>query len=129
MVRAALVALAISAAACGGGYSPTQADPANDNQAYMLSEVRRIERLMDIGQFIVTFEKPPAQTYAGWANCNPNKRPPFSIGFNESYIAQTLTTQYMSALVAHEMCHHYVAVKGGSCWDEKAAEECAARYY
>ena len=115
---------------CGGGWSPTQSDPANENQAYMVAEARRIEGAMGIGAFVVEFGKPPSATYAGWANCVPGgSRPPYVVGFNEGYVAGLRDQAYMTALVAHEMCHHYVVNHDrGGCWDEAAAEACAGRY-
>jgi len=117
---------------CGGGagWSPTQADPVNDNQSYMIGELKRIEGRMGIGEFVALFEKPPAETYAGWANCTPGgSRPPYVVGFNKDYVAGLKDYTYMTALVAHEMCHHYVVNHDrGQCWDEVAAEACAGRY-
>lgn len=88
-----------------------------------------MEPMLNMGQFVVMFGKPPAATYAGWADCQlGGGRPPYYIHFNEEYIEgiNPERVYYMSALVAHEMCHHWVEKQYHQCWDEEAAETCAS---
>lgn len=129
MTKLMTVLLALSAVACGGGFSSmTQPDPISRNQGYMIGEMQRLEPMLGMGQFVVYFKEPPTESYAGWAFCTLGGSPPWAIFFNEKYI-ETVSpdkTSYMSALVAHEMCHHWVSNRGSmKCGDEKAVEECA----
>jgi hypothetical protein len=116
--------------ACKADYAPfTQPDPVSVNQEFMMSEVQRFTPALGIGEFVVTFKDPPSSTYAGWADCKPGGRAPWYIHFNKDYIEgldPIAKRPYMSALVAHEMCHHWVTSQSGGCWDEVAAETCAS---
>jgi hypothetical protein len=132
-----LAGLVVCVGCVGESYSPTQVEPVSVNQVFMVGEMKRIERLMDMGEFVAMFGKPPHPSYAGWAMCAPGgQRPPYIVSFNERYIEDTdpSKTPYLSALVAHEMCHYWVEAhktevhSSTGCWDEVAAEMCAARY-
>jgi hypothetical protein len=116
--------------ACQSGYEPfLQPDPVSVNQVFMLSELHRFEPILGIGRFVATFSVPPRETYAGWALCNPGGRPPWHVHFNRDWVESlnpVTKRPYMSALVAHEMGHHWVTVQNGSCYDEVAAEACGA---
>jgi hypothetical protein len=136
----ALVILLTSAytllTACHGSYEPlTQPNPLSENQEWMVSEMRRFEPMLDMGMFIATFTDPPHPAFAGWAECRPGGEPPWYVHFNRGWI-ELLTMDkilsngqngrdYMSALVAHEMCHHWVTKKYGGCYNEVGAETCA----
>ena len=109
----------------------TQPDPVSLNQTYMLGEVRRLEPMLGMGRFVALFERPMVSTYAGWATCQPGGgRPPYYVYFNKDYVELIPSESgkpYMSGLVAHEMCHHWIAQQHLNCWDEQAAEVCAFR--
>ncbi len=134
-----LTSLYLLLIACKGKYEPmTQPDASSDNQAYMVSEMRRFEPMLDMGEFIATFGEPPApcapstdgscRPYAGWSECLPDGRPPWHVHFNKAWVDSldlSKRSTYMSLLMAHEMCHYWVAVKKReSCSDEMAAELC-----
>jgi hypothetical protein len=102
-----------------------QPDPVTPNQVFMLGEVRRFQTLLDMGEFVAAFTTPPNPTYAGWAACQQGGRPPWHIFFNFDYVETRKDKTYMTGLVAHEMCHEWVANHGGNCYDEVAAETCA----
>jgi hypothetical protein len=121
-MRVLLSVLALSLAACGW---QGLTDPVSPNQEYMVSEMKRMEPMLGIGTFIAKFEKPPASTYAGWANCVPGRKAPWVIGFNVDYVETLTSRTYMTALVAHEMCHHWETKQTGGCYNEAAAETCA----
>lgn len=127
-VAGSVLFLAATAVGCGT-QAPSAPEPETYNETFMVAQVIRIERAMNIGSFDVLFTTPPKESYAGWAYCNGNTQP-FRIAFNKNYINGLPVSKepYMTSLVAHEMCHHYVGVKGGSCWDEIAAETCARRF-
>jgi len=121
--------------ACKGNYEPfTQPDAVSVNQEYMLSQVQRFEPMLGMGMFVATFQDPPTSTYAGWADCKPGGRAPWYVHFNKDYIETLgmdrpapngqMGRDYMSALVAHEMCHHWVTKNHGKCYDEVGAELC-----
>jgi len=131
-----LVSVYTLAISCKLNYEPlTQPDPTSENEEWMLSEVRRFEPMLEIGPFIAAFQDPPRATFAGWADCQRGGKPPWYVHFNKQWIGSlTMDTKmtngqrgrdYMSALVAHEMCHHWVTSRRGSCYDEKGAETCA----
>lgn len=125
--------------ACKATYEPfTQPSPTSANEEYMLSELERFTPMLNMGRFIGTFAEPPNNTYAGWADCQVSgRKPPWYVHFNRNFVndepwlskaadIRGLTNKaYMSALVAHEMCHHWVAQHSGQCYDEVAAETCA----
>ena len=115
--------------ACRAAYEPfIQPDPVSVNQIFMLQEVQRFTPMLGMGEFIATFAEPPMPTYAGWADCAQGGRPPWYVHFNRDYIESldsTLKRPYMSALVGHEMCHHWVTFHKGNCFDEMAAEICS----
>jgi hypothetical protein len=115
--------------ACMSTYEPfTQPSPTSVNQEFMLGEVQRFTPMLNIGEFVATFTTPPAATYAGWADCKLSGNPPWYLHFNKDYVEgldPIAKQSYMSALVAHEMCHHWVTRHNVSCYDEVEAELCA----
>jgi hypothetical protein len=130
--RVVLILLASSytlLTACHGNYEPmTQPSAVSPNQEFMLSEIKRFTPMLNMGEFIGTFADPPAKTYAGWSDCVPGGRAPWYVHFNRDYVEGLDPVEkrpYMSALVAHEMCHHWVTKQHGSCYDEVGAELCA----
>jgi hypothetical protein len=127
--RLVAIALALCAFACmgGQGYNPTQADADSPNQEYMLFEMQRLEPMLNIGHFVAYFKEPPDKTYAGWASCNPGSgHPPWVINFNNGYVETLEDKSYMTSLVAHEMCHHWLNVQHGQCYGvESEVEACA----
>lgn len=121
--------LCLMMVACHSSYRPfTQPDPVSVNQEFMISELQRFEPMLGIGSYIGAFSSPPNSTYAGWVLCNPGGHPPWYVYFNRDYI-ESLDPQadrsYMSALVAHEMCHHWVTTHHLNCYNEAAADSCA----
>lgn len=124
--RAFVSFLAVAAVGCNLR-GPTAPDPETYNETFMVAQVIRIERAMNVGAFEPWFSDPPVKTWAGWAYCGTD---PHQIFFNKEWVNSLDASRqaYMTALVAHEMCHHYVSIKGGNCWDEVAAEECARRF-
>jgi len=124
-----IAGMALFGVGCIHGMSVTQPTPTTAAQMIIVNEMRQLEPMLGMGEFVAFFQAPPAgQAYAGWAPCqlDGSGKPPWAIYFNEAYVeSQEQNVPYLKALVAHEMCHHWVHKQTGVCGLEQAANVCA----